>query len=86
MRRTPRLTTDEGNFPPRPANHHVAVDKEGQPCRKCGTLVVKMITKSKPRGGRAYFYEYYLRCPRCGTIYMVESARREFPREEPLFS
>ena len=68
----------------RPTRTRVAITCEGQPCRKCLTPVVKKTTKAKSRGGRAYFYEYYLRCPRCGTFYMVESARREFP-EEPLF-
>ena len=86
MRRTPRRTTDEGYVPPRPADPHVAVDKEEQPCRKCGTLVVKKITKSKPRGNRAFFFEYVLFCPKCRTVYMVESAKRDFPEEEGLFS
>lgn len=69
----------------RPARPHVPIVNEGQPCRKCRTPVVKKVAKAKPRGGRAYFFEYYLRCPRCGTIYMVEPARRGFPKEEPLF-
>jgi len=69
----------------RPAKPRVAIISEGQACRKCQTPVVKMVAKAKPRGGRAYYYDYCLRCPRCGTVFMVESARREFPREEPLF-
>ena len=69
----------------RPARPHVPIVNEGQPCRKCRTPVVKKAAKAKPRGGRAYFYEFYLRCPKCGTFYMVESAKREFPKEEPLF-
>ena len=69
----------------RPARTRVAIVSEGQPCRKCQTPVVKKTAKAKPRGGRAYFFEYYLHCPKCGTFYMVESAKREFPKEEPLF-
>ena len=69
----------------RPTRSHVAIVNEGQPCRKCRTPVVKKAAKAKPRGGRAYFYEYCFRCPRCGTVYLVASARREFPEEEPLF-
>lgn len=69
----------------RPARTRVAIVSEGQACRKCLTPVVKKVAKAKPRGGRAYFFEYYLRCPKCGAFYMVESARREFPKEEPLF-
>lgn len=69
----------------RPTRTPVAIVSEGQACRKCLTPVVKKAAKAKPRGGRAYFFEYYLRCPKCGTFYMVESAKREFPKEEPLF-
>lgn len=69
----------------RPTRTRVAITCEGQPCRKCLTPVVKKTTKVKPRGGRAYFFEYFLRCPKCGTFYMLESAKREFPKEEPLF-
>lgn len=83
--RRPRLTPEEGYVPPRPANPHVSVVSEGQPCRKCLTPVVKKTTQVKPRGGRTYFYAYCLRCPKCRTVYMVESARRKFPEEEHLF-
>lgn len=69
----------------RPVKSQVPIVNEGQSCRKCRMPVVKMTTKAKPRSGRAYFYEYCLRCPNCGTVYMVESARREFPEEETLF-
>ena len=69
----------------RPARPRVAITCEGQPCRKCQSPVVRKAIKFKTRGGRAYYYEYCLRCPRCGTVYMVASARREFPEEEPLF-
>lgn len=85
MRPSIRHNPGGGRVPPRPTGHHVAIVNEGQPCRKCLTPVVKKATKAKPRGGRAYFYEYCLRCPWCGTVYMVEAARREFPEEDNLF-
>ena len=85
MRTAIRRIPDGGRVPPRPAGSRVAIVNEGQPCRKCLTPVVKKTAKAKPRGGRAYFYEYCLRCPKCGTVYMVESARREFPEEERFF-
>jgi ribonuclease HI len=52
------------------------IKEEGQPCRKCGTPVVKRVPKTKRRSDQAYYFEYYLRCPRCETIYMVEDAKR----------
>lgn len=52
------------------------ITKAGQPCRKCGTPVVKRIPKRKRRSDQAYYFEYYLQCPQCETIYMVEDAKR----------
>lgn len=61
----------------------VKITHENQPCRKCGTPVVKRI----PRRGdyaheereskqKAYYYEWYLFCPGCGTFYYVNEAKR----------
>jgi ribonuclease HI len=52
------------------------ITEQGQPCRKCGTPVIKGKPKRKSIRGQSYFYEYYLRCPECGTLYMVEGAKR----------
>jgi ribonuclease HI len=52
------------------------ITKEGQPCRKCSTPVVKRIPKRKRKPNQHYYYEYYLYCPECKTMYMVESAKR----------
>jgi ribonuclease HI len=53
------------------------ITEEGQPCRKCGTPVIKKTPKSKRKPDQAYFYEYYLFCPGCETRYMVEDAKRD---------
>jgi len=50
--------------------------REGQPCRKCSAPVVKRSPRRKPKPGQTYYYEYYLYCPACKTMYMVESAKR----------
>jgi ribonuclease HI len=50
------------------------VTEEGQPCRKCGTPVEKRVPKKKGKG--AYYYAWYLCCPGCGTMYMVDAAKR----------
>ena len=57
------------------------ITEEGQPCRKCGTPVVKKIPKRKPKPGQAYYYEYYLQCPECQTIYMVDEAKRSIEQK-----
>jgi len=57
------------------------ITEVGQPCRKCGTPVVKKIPKRKPKPDQAYYYEYYLQCPECETIYMVESAKRSIEQK-----
>ncbi|MBN1668194.1 MAG: ribonuclease HI [Anaerolineales bacterium] len=58
----------------------VKITAEGQPCRKCGTPVIKKTPKKKNSSGKTYFYEYYFYCPKCRTMYMVEEAKR-YPNE-----
>jgi hypothetical protein len=56
---------------------------EGQLCRHCHTQVVRRTHKKPPKykeGG--YYFEYWLCCRNCETIYMVESAKRFFPPPE----
>lgn len=54
-----------------------AEPREGGPCRKCSEKLVKKITKPKARKpGQTYYYEWYLFCPGCGTMYMVNEAKR----------
>ena len=61
----------------------VKITQEGQLCRKCSTPVVKR-TPKKPKQTQAYCYEYYLRCPKCHTMYMVEEAKRALIRPLPV--
>ncbi|MFH6770274.1 ribonuclease HI [Gaetbulibacter aquiaggeris] len=52
--------------------------KEGDLCRKCNTSVIKKTPKNKKiKQNQTYYYEYYLLCPTCKTMYMVEEAKRE---------
>jgi ribonuclease HI len=48
----------------------------GQACRKCGTSVVKKTPRKQPKITQSYYFEYYLYCPTCRTMYMVEEAKR----------
>ena len=51
---------------------------EGQPCRKCNTPVVKRTPKKKTvKPDQTYYYDWYLYCLGCNTMYMVEAAKRE---------
>jgi ribonuclease HI len=52
------------------------ITEEGQPCRKCGTPVVKQKPTSKRKPDQAYYFEYYLYCPGCETRYTVEDAKK----------
>lgn len=65
------------------------ITQEGQPCRKCSTAVVKRIPKRKHKPGQTHYYEYYLYCPNCHTMYMVEEAKRRIDENQssdaPLF-
>ena len=53
------------------------ITKVGQPCRKCGTAVIKKKPRGKPKAGQTSYYEYYLFCPECETRYFVEKAKVE---------
>ncbi len=58
-------------------------EKEGDPCRKCNTTVIKKITKKKnPKSGQTYYFDYYLLCPSCHTMYFTEDAKKEFSLEK----
>jgi ribonuclease HI len=54
-----------------------AILEEGAPCRKCETRLIKKPTKkTKPKPGQTYCYDWYLFCPGCCTMYMVDAAKR----------
>jgi ribonuclease HI len=74
----PNLPVDEGYEQCSEENKSVKITREGQPCRKCSTAVVKEIPRRKQKPGQTYYYEYYFKCPKCGTLYMVEEAKRYF--------
>ena len=69
---------DEGAEPAKYVGDPNFVHKaEGEPCRKCGTEIVKKATKPKAhKPGQTYYYEWYLVCPGCKTMYMVDEAKR----------
>ncbi len=61
----------------RPSKGQGKITVEGQACRKCGTPVVKRTPRRrKLKEGQMYYYSWYLHCSSCGTMYMVEEAKR----------
>ena len=81
----PDLPMDDG-YEQRSSEENGAakITHEGQPCRKCSTPVVKKVPRRKQKPGQRYYYEYYFYCPKCGTMYMVEEAKR-FYESQTLF-
>ena len=79
------LPEDEGYENPPEAAVPVRITEEGQPCRKCGTPVVKRKPRRVPRPGQETKMEYYLYCPQCGTSYTVEDAKVAIPPPPRLF-
>ncbi|WP_445956066.1 ribonuclease HI [Yeosuana sp.] len=60
--------------------------KIGDSCRKCHTAVIKKTPKNKKiKQDQTYYFEYYLLCPACKTMYMVEEAKRQVPKPNNLF-
>jgi ribonuclease HI len=62
----------------------IKITEEGQLCRKCSTPVVKR-TPKKPKKTQTYYFEYYLYCPKCQAMYMVEEAKRLSDTSPSLF-
>ena len=82
----PNLPADEG-YEQRPEDEDSDTGKitqEGQACRKCSTPVVKKLPRRRQKPGQTYYYEYYLYCPNCSTMYMVEEAKRRFETQTLL--
>jgi ribonuclease HI len=52
------------------------ITAEGQPCRHCGTPVVKKVRHRRVSQRRAYYYAWTLFCENCKTMYLVEEAKR----------
>ena len=52
------------------------VEKDGDPCKKCLTPVVKKIPKhTKKTLLKKFYYKYYFNCPNCKTNYMTNDAK-----------
>ncbi len=53
-----------------------------QACRSCGTPVVKKLPKKRTvKPGQTWYYDWYLYCPGCNKMYLVEEAKREVTDE-----
>ena len=62
------------------------IEKEGDLCRKCNTeVVIKRPKNRKIKPFQNYYYEYYLHCPKCKTMYMVAEAKRNVQSNNELF-
>lgn len=70
------MPNDGEKAPLKPSERRGKVVREGQPCRKCGTPVVKQAPARKISAKQRHYYEYYLVCPNCGTIYLVDEAKK----------
>ncbi len=58
----------------------------GEACRKCGTAIIKRIPNQKKRkSGQKYYYEWYLFCPGCKAMYMVEAAKHKLDNTDSMF-
>lgn len=67
----------ETTAPRRAEASNIKHEHPGEPCRKCGTPLVKKPTKRQPtKPGQSYCYDWYLHCPGCNTMYLVDAAKR----------
>lgn len=78
MNDTDATDVESGNTVVAGQTRGAKVNIAGDPCRKCHTAVVKKPTKKKEaKPGQTYYYEFYLYCPGCRTMYLVDEAKRE---------
>lgn len=60
-----------------PKKSKIKILKEGDFCRNCGVPVIKKSpSKRKIKPNQEYYYEYYLYCPSCKNMYMIDEAKR----------
>jgi len=69
------LLPDEGFENPPPEVAPVKMDREGQPCRKCSTPVIKFKSRK---------FTPYLFCPNCKATYTMEE-ESDSPQQAALF-
>ena len=81
--RLPNLLADEGYENKPETEGRRPSMKEGEPCRKCSTPVIKMTSQKKSKGD--FYYEFHLLClnPACKTSYTIEEAKR-FVAQPPV--
>ncbi len=59
---------------------HVTHRTEGESCRKCGTAIEKRMPGRKARKAtQSFYYAWYLYCPGCRSMNMVEEAKVSLP-------
>ena len=64
----------------------IKIENVGDECRKCGESVIKKTPKKKKiKANQLYYFEYYLFCPSCTTMYMTEDGKREIVNDNKLF-
>jgi ribonuclease HI len=78
------LPADEGYEHRSEQEMDAKITRVGQPCRKCGTPVVKRVPRRKSFSKQETYFEYYLYCPKCATMYLVEEARKPY-KQQKLF-
>lgn len=58
------------------------IEKENDPCRRCGAPVFEERRKDaivKP--GQRYYFTSWFKCPKCKTFYMIEKNKVYVPHE-----
>jgi len=70
------------NSQPTSLSSKTKMTEVGQSCRKCHTPVIKKVPKKKAvKPDQTYYYAWYLYCPVCKSMYMVEDAKRDVSDE-----
>jgi len=56
----------------------------GDSCPKCRNPLERRTSKKKPKPNQKFRYEWYLFCPACKTMYLVEAAKKLINNQDEL--
>lgn len=87
----PHLTDDVGYVDNQNANATstpvAKIKQAGDLCRKCSTpVILKKPINKKKKEHQTFYYEYYLSCPQCNTMYFLDDAKIYVDGAQTLFN
>jgi uncharacterized protein with PIN domain len=52
------------------------ITSESQPCPKCAGKLIRRKHDQPAKAGQKYYFAWFFVCTKCGSLFMVEAAKR----------